>query len=242
MLKYGFFNSIDNDRRYNADDVTKFLSGVISDGIYRNYLDSFATSAVSGMTIAVSSGKGMVLGRYIENTDTLNLTVEDNNESYTRYDAVVIACDLTARECSIYIKQGTSSSDVSMINTDNYKEIPLYTIMVSPGTSSIDDSALTDVRYRNWIYLTNANLSINKYSIDYEYINSLEFQVTNVYRQPLEINVYKANTIIHPSRYSISYNSNNHVLTITFSNSNEFYGWYNKNFTIELLIDSVQNQ
>lgn len=242
MLKYGFFNSIDNDRRYNADDITKFLSGVISDGIYRNYLDSFATSATSGMTIAVSSGKGMVLGRYILNTDTLNLIVADNNESYTRYDAVVIACDLTTRECSIYIKQGTSSSNVSMINTDNYKEIPLYTIEVSPGASSIDNNALTDVRYRNWIYLTNANLSISKYSIDCTYTNSLAFQVTNIYRQPVEINVCKANTIVHPSRYSVSYDSSNHILTITFNDSSEFYGWYNKNFTIELLIDSVQSQ
>lgn len=242
MLKYGFFNSIDNDRRYNADDITKFLSGVISDGIYRNYLDSFATSAVSGMTIAVSSGKGMILGRYILNTDTLNLIVADNNESYTRYDAVVIACDLAARECSIYIKEGTSDSNVSMINTDNYKEIPLYTIMVSPGASSIDNNALTDVRYRNWIYLTNANLSISKYSINCTYTNSLEFHVSNIYREPVELTIRKENTIIPPSRYSTSYNSNTRVLTITFNNSDEFYGWFNKNFTVELLIDSVQNQ
>ena len=38
MIKTGFFNSINGDRGYNADDMSDYFKGLLTDGVFKNYL------------------------------------------------------------------------------------------------------------------------------------------------------------------------------------------------------------
>ena len=49
--RFGFFDSINKDRRYNSTDIGRMFDGLIRDGIYMNYLESFAVQPAGGMDI-----------------------------------------------------------------------------------------------------------------------------------------------------------------------------------------------
>ena len=44
MIKTGFFNSINSDRGYNADDISDYFKGLITDGVFKNYLEDLSLS------------------------------------------------------------------------------------------------------------------------------------------------------------------------------------------------------
>ena len=73
MLKCGFFNSIDGDRVYGAEDLNNFFEGIISDGIFRNYKRELKVTAPGGMTVRVLTGKAICLEKYIDLTSAEDL-------------------------------------------------------------------------------------------------------------------------------------------------------------------------
>ena len=56
-MECGFFNSKGDDRLYNAEHFTSYLSSLICNGIQDNYGSCFALSASGGMMLTIGSGK-----------------------------------------------------------------------------------------------------------------------------------------------------------------------------------------
>ena len=100
----GFFNSINGDRKYNADDINEFFVGVLNDGIIKHYDSELEVEAGSDMTVNVKGGKAICLGKYIKNTGFLSLPIEAS-EDQPRYDAIVVGVDLENRTADIYVKK-----------------------------------------------------------------------------------------------------------------------------------------
>ena len=48
MLTSGFFNSVDGDRKYNAEQMSQMFEGLIGDGIFESVGGKFKVSANSG--------------------------------------------------------------------------------------------------------------------------------------------------------------------------------------------------
>lgn len=165
-VKSGFFNSVNGDRTYNADDLTNFYDGVLNDGVFKNYDASLEVSAGTGMSVSVAGGKALVLGKYMLNTGSLNLTLEGSG-TLPRYDAVVCGVDLQERTGTIYIKTGTEASSPSypaLINTATMKEICLAYLYVGAGVTTITDANITDTRADEsvcgYVKLTNVAASL----------------------------------------------------------------------------------
>lgn len=191
-IKSGFFNSINGDRVYNADDLNHFFEGIVSDGIFKGYKMELQVTAGSGMTIRVLTGKAIVLDKYVENNAALNLTIEGGN-ALPRYDAVVVGVDLTARTGTIYVKQGTAASTPTpptMTNNTNSKEICLAYVYVSANATTITSDNITDKRADitvcGWVKLTNVAASLMSYR------NNVTIQ-TATNAVPLGITEYDAN-------------------------------------------------
>lgn len=55
--RFGFFDSINKDRRYNATDMGRMFDGLIRDGIYMSYLEAFAVQPAGQMTVWVRPGR-----------------------------------------------------------------------------------------------------------------------------------------------------------------------------------------
>ena len=165
----GFFDAVDHDRLYNAEDVGSLLDGVISDGILGTYGGHFeVTHQSSGLNINVASGRGWFKNTWIKNDDDLTLTAEENTYSYHRIDTVVIDINKTdaVRANTILIVKGGSSAP-TLIDEAAHKQYPIADIKVD--ASEIIE--ITDRRTET-PYATSPLMSIPLYPIGAIYIST----------------------------------------------------------------------
>jgi len=149
MITYGYFNSVDGDRVYNADDMSNYFEGIITDGVFKGVGQAFKVVPGSGMQITVGTGKAIVLNKWIKSTAGEALTLVNSDVTLGRYDSVVLRCDLSAREVVLAVKQGTpGESPTPPENTRSslVYEICLAQIYIGPGVTAIATSAITDTR------------------------------------------------------------------------------------------------
>lgn len=155
-VTYGFFNSVlvngMQDRRYNADQMSTYFKGLISDGVYQNVGGGLQVRAGEGMTVQVMAGRGVFDSRWLENDSVLDIPLEPSHVTLNRYTAVVVRVDYNERTVSILAKDGeTASAPVKPIMTrsESVKEYCLAYVYVGRGVTSISQSAVTDTRPDN---------------------------------------------------------------------------------------------
>lgn len=147
-LKYGFFNSVDGDRMYNAEDLGRYLHGIVSSGVYADRSDSLQVVANGDLTVTVQPGRAMLDCHYLENDDPLTLTLSAG-DTQDRIDAIVMRLDLAERTCSIYVKKGTPATTParpSVARLDNTKEWMLASVYVGRLAAALTQSNITDTR------------------------------------------------------------------------------------------------
>lgn len=148
----GFFNSVDGDRLYNAEEMTTYFEGLVSDGVYANVGEAFQVLASgSGLNITVGTGRALVKTHWIKNDARLPLTLAAADVQYDRIDAVVLRCDLTdsVRALSVEVKTGTPAAAAAapeIVNTQTVKEMPLAYIKIPRGATTITQANITDMR------------------------------------------------------------------------------------------------
>ena len=96
--KYGFFNSVNNDRVYDANDMADFLSKFFTNGVFNNTL---AVSSNDNMTVNVATGSANINGYGYENTEAITLDIDDADSTLNRIDSVILRLDLTNRQIGI---------------------------------------------------------------------------------------------------------------------------------------------
>ncbi len=151
MITSGFFNSVGDDRLYNAEQMTTYFEGLISDGVYSNVGEALKVNAAGGMDITVGTGRALVKLHWIKNDAILPLTISAADVQHARFDAVVLKCDLndSSRSVTIEIKQGTPSAAPAypeMLNTQAVKEMPLAFITVRKNATTINAADIQDAR------------------------------------------------------------------------------------------------
>lgn len=155
-VTYGFFNSVlvngMQDRRYNADQMSTYFKGLISDGVYQNVGGGLQVRAGEGMTVQVMAGRGVFDSRWMENDSILDIPLEPSHVTLNRYTAVVVRVDYNERTVSILAKDGeTASAPVkpAITRTESVKEYCLAYVYVGRGVTDISQSAVTDTRPDN---------------------------------------------------------------------------------------------
>ncbi|MDE6777611.1 MAG: hypothetical protein K2J25_06675, partial [Oscillospiraceae bacterium] len=106
MITYGFFDSVDGDRKYNADDISNYFLKLISDGVFPTPADSMQVQEVSGMTVKVSAGWGFISCKWIHNDSDLYLTLDEPDIILDRKDRIVMRLNRDTRLIEIAIKKG----------------------------------------------------------------------------------------------------------------------------------------
>ena len=147
-IKYGFFNSVDGDRPYNAEDVGRYLHGLVSSGVYHDHSSSLQVFADSGLTVTVQPGRAMLDCHYMENDSILPLTL-DAGEALPRWDLIVMRLDMVSRRCEIAVKKGTAAvapTIPELLRTDLVKEYALAGVAVRATSTVITQSVITDLR------------------------------------------------------------------------------------------------
>lgn len=147
MQKYGFFNSVNKDRIYDATDVARFLSKFFTNGIFNN---SLSVTSNDNMTISVSTGSANINGYSYENTEELVLDIEESDSELSRIDSVVLRLDLNNRQITAEILQGqyaTTPSQPSITRSGNIYELRLANISVPAEATRITTNMITDTRF-----------------------------------------------------------------------------------------------
>lgn len=151
-LTYGYFNSVNGDRKYDAETMSKYFSGIISRGVLQNYGNSFQVFKNSGMIINVSTGKAYFSnGQWVENDAIIGLNLDAASVSLPRIDRIVLRKNTAeeGRNVSLVIKKGIPSSSPvvpSLENTDYVEEMSLCQIYVGANVSEIVQANITDER------------------------------------------------------------------------------------------------
>ena len=180
-IKSGFFNSLNHDRMYDADDMNAIFDGIITDGVFGNIGNKFIVTPGSGMTINVGTGKARLHQIFVENDANLVLQVSQSDVLLNRIDVVVIRVDKTisGRRGDITILKGTPSQNpiAPTLSTDSQIwEMPIAYINVNANASKIDSS---DIRYlvgRNSTPLITAPMqTVNVES----YVSNMEAQFSD---------------------------------------------------------------
>lgn len=148
-VTYGFFNSSNGDRTYNADQMSRYFDGLISNGVYESIGGGLQVLESSGMTVNVSTGRAIIDCKWLNNDAALALTITAANASLNRYTAVVARLDVSNRQMLITTKDGTAASSPAkpaMTNTSTIKELCLAYIYVGAGVTSITQAEIEDTR------------------------------------------------------------------------------------------------
>nr|DAS02577.1 MAG TPA: Receptor Binding Protein [Caudoviricetes sp.] len=148
-IKSGFFNSLNHDRMYDADDMNAIFDGIITDGVFGNIGNRFIVTPGSGMTINIGTGKARLHQIFVENDANLVLQVSQSDVLLNRIDVVVIRVDKTisGRRGDITILKGTPFQNpiAPTLSTDGQIwEMPIAYINVNANASKIGSS---DIQY-----------------------------------------------------------------------------------------------
>ena len=155
-VEAGFFNAINHDREYSAEDMNRPYRKIISNGVFATpkgepstYLQIFA--ARDGMNIIVSTGYAFIGDKWFENPSDLMITLTQNSEVLTRIDSIIAQVDKSQpeRKGNIVYRKGSASSNPvhpTLNNDDDIVEFRLADIVISPSCVEITQDLITDCR------------------------------------------------------------------------------------------------
>lgn len=150
MEKFSFFNSVNGDRRYKAEDWANYFNKFITNGYFPNIASNLQVIASgTNMKVTLRAGAAWINGYMYNNTTDLELTIQTADAVNSRKDRVVLRLDHEKREIKAYVKKGTpSSSPVAPAlqrDADAY-ELAVAEVHVRNGVVVITQEAVTDVR------------------------------------------------------------------------------------------------
>ena len=153
-MECGFFNSKGEDRLYNAERFTSYLSSMICNGVQDTVGECFAPSVSEGdgLLLTIGSGKAWINGHYAQTTTSEKLDLSAYvDESLGRCVAVGVYCDTSesVRDCGFEVLAGTCSGSPrppKFSNTESRTYLTICTVRLRPGAASILSGDVTDCR------------------------------------------------------------------------------------------------
>lgn len=151
-LTYGFYDSINHDRKYSAEDFAAMFDGVIGNGVFQNVGNNMKVSAVGAgdMRIIVGTGRAWFDRTWTLLDSAYELTVEPADIYLNRIDTVVLETDHSQanRMNRIYIKKGSVATNPvapTLTQTNEVGQHPLANIYVPAGAYSIANTNITNL-------------------------------------------------------------------------------------------------
>lgn len=149
--RYGFFDSDNGDRRYSALDMGRMFDGIITDGIFANYMGAFRVSPHVGLSVKIAPGRCWFNHRWFECDETIYLGLASAHATYARIDAVCVEVNESPEVRSVRLRviTGTPSSAPSTpegIHTDVLNQYIIATVRVPSNATTIDATMVMDNR------------------------------------------------------------------------------------------------
>lgn len=150
----GFFNSVNGDRAYNAEQMSRIFEGLITDGVYASVGNKMAVQPNNGMTVQIATGRGWFARHWVSNDSEYLQTLEPSDVLLNRYCAVCVRADdtETTRAAEPYFKYSefaTNPVKPIMERSEQVNEYCLAYIYIKAGAEEITAADIEDTRGNN---------------------------------------------------------------------------------------------
>ncbi|MCK9326179.1 MAG: hypothetical protein M0P69_11870 [Bacteroidales bacterium] len=148
-LTYGFYNSQNGDRTYDAADISSIFDGILNDGVFMSIGDAFIVSAANGMQVTVGSGRAWFDHTWTYNSVASLHAIAPAEIVLNRLDTVVLEINASeeVRANSIKVIKGTPASNPiapALINTELVHQYPLANVYVGANVTEIIPANITN--------------------------------------------------------------------------------------------------
>lgn len=126
---YGFYDSLDGDRKYTAGQFGKLFDGLITDGVFATIGDMLMVEpGETGLSVNVKTGKAWFNQTWNENDSVIVLNLDDPDPLLSRMDAIVLEVNGNEayRENTIKIVKGTMGLEPQKPNLIKEDEAKLW--------------------------------------------------------------------------------------------------------------------
>lgn len=145
----GFFNSVEDDRTYNAVHFANYFGVLVSDGVFPNPSTNMQVLEHAGMKVKISKGMAWIKAYFAHNMADYVLDIEPADGTLKRIDRIVLRLNLNSRLIKPEVLKGkfaASPTVPSVVRNDEVHDIVLADIYVANGTTSINQGMITDQR------------------------------------------------------------------------------------------------
>lgn len=148
-----FYDALNNDRVYNADEFCRVFDGFIEDGVFplKGGGIPFRVTTGGNLNVTIGPGRAWFANRFIENDANTILAMPAANGSNPRYDCICIKVDKSdaVRAASFEVIQGTAAASPSKPTPTNTAQItrhPIAYVYRSAGQTSISTGNITNLQ------------------------------------------------------------------------------------------------
>lgn len=147
MEKYSFFNDVNNDRVYFAEDFARHLACYFSNGIFNNGCQVVSND---NMTVSVKSGSANINGYRYDNDSIKILDIDNADGILNRIDNIVIRLDLTNRNITAQVVKGIPAQNAvapDLVRNTTVYDLRIAKISIPANTPTITQDLITDTRF-----------------------------------------------------------------------------------------------
>lgn len=146
-VTYGFYDSLNHDRLYNAQQMSAIFDGIINDGVFMSVGNQLHTVAGTGMQVIVKSGRAWFDSTWTLNDAEYPLSIDTADVLLTRIDAVVLEVnsEVATRANTIKVVKGAPASTPTkptLTNTAAVHQHALAYVTVAKNTTAITNSMI----------------------------------------------------------------------------------------------------
>lgn len=154
LVECGFFDAINEDRTYSADDMNHPYERLVSNGVFATPEGTASTDfkvSASGSRVTVEAGAGIFADKWFKSAAAISFTVPENTSLTPRIDSVIAQVDkrTSGRNGSIVYRTGTPAGNPAApsINTvANVIEYRIANVRVNASSGTVTAAGITDMR------------------------------------------------------------------------------------------------
>ena len=145
----GFFNSVNHDRVYNAEEMSNYFEGLVYNGVYETVGNALKVVVNDGLTVNVLTGRAMIDCRWLKNDTAYGITLEASDLQLDRIDRIVVKLDLTNRQMTLEAVKGEFASNPTpptVTDTDTVKYLTIAYVTINHGATNLIQDNIQDRR------------------------------------------------------------------------------------------------
>lgn len=153
MISCGFFNAVNGDRTYNAEQMNNPYKRIVSNGVFAKGdgtpSDDMKIIADGTMTLKVSKGDGIFDGKWAQIDAPYDVTIQTPDVTNARIDSIVFSVDYNNRQGIIGVVKGTPAVNPvppSIMRSNVRMDYRLANVRVAANATGITQGDVTDTR------------------------------------------------------------------------------------------------